>query len=209
MRGLTLAMVIGTVACGGDDGGSGVGIDQLAGRLAEVQCAQMTRCCEPGEIPFGIPSEGPACVETWTEILEEEADIVDMRAAIAAGRLELDGAQAVRCLAHIEALSCADFSAFMQEEQAATGRECLDMLVGKVALGGACDESYECTSGLCDQGQDPPRCAAAIPAGGACAPSCEDRFECRQCEGALLCDTTSMTCTADPVIVPSSRCNGR
>ncbi len=165
---MRVAMVAcGLVACvGGGGGGDGLRLDQFAGRLAEAQCAQMQRCCE---------SEWPDCVAFFTMALEEEADIVDMRASIAAGRLTFDGDQAARCIERVEGLSCAEFSAFLQNEQAATGLACFDMLVGRVAAGDPCDEPYECVTGVCGYETAIRRCEAPIPAGGSCNSSCADR----------------------------------
>ncbi len=200
---LALAVVAG---CGGGQDG-GMSIDDLARRLAEAECRQIRRCCDAQE-QMGLPAD---CAGALAPILEEEADIVDMRAGIAAGRLAFDGEQAERCIAHVDALSCPDFSAFLDEAQAATGLECLDMLVGRVPLGGLCEESYECESGACgafDPATETTHCEAAIPPGGRCSPDCEDRFECRRCEGDLLCDEASLSCAADPAIVPRTRCDG-
>src|SRR5687767_9154073 len=137
MRSMVISMAVASlVGCGGDDDG-GMTIDQLAGRLAEAHCAQLVRCCDADELR-NLPAD---CVGFLTPIFEEEADVNDMRAGIAAGRLSFDGAQAERCIAHVEALSCAEFSAYLDEAQAATGLACLDMLIGRVPDGGLCEEN--------------------------------------------------------------------
>ena len=135
-RTMRVAMVAcGLVACvGGGGGGDGLRLDQFAGRLAEAQCAQMQRCCE---------SEWPDCVAFFTMALEEEADIVDMRASIAAGRLTFDGDQAARCIERVEGLSCAEFSAFLQNEQAATGLACFELTPAMTAHTAAIAERFQ------------------------------------------------------------------
>lgn len=104
----------------------------------------------------------------------ESSCVRDLSLALAAGRITLDAAQVESCtVASARALEGCDW---VTPSQPVPPAECQRLVVGRVALGGACRSSLECEGqGHCE-GSSPTRagrCAAPKTPPAACAPAAD------------------------------------
>lgn len=143
------------IGCGGDDGGGFVEVDDLGMELGIASCSLQFECCTDAEIMaqyMGITFEGEPitteerCVAFANAVFTSFA-VAQYKESIAIGRMEYDGAAAADCIAAIESLSCAEYSAGVNEGIAPT---CRPFVIPKVADGGGCTQDHECTSDNCE-----------------------------------------------------------
>lgn len=188
-----LAIVLGLGGCGGgDDDGDGLPLAEVEAAWAAVFCEQTLRCCDGEERAFFDQALGPAeeCGEAWRQFVSEEKWLGDWAMIVASGEASYDAALGAACVDHLRSLSCADWSAFANEQNAAAGVACMTMF------------QLSC----------PPLEAAVcqrIAEGDACDPMCEDLYQCDGfCAGDLLCDPGSSTCVQSPSLEPPGFCDG-
>lgn len=142
------------VACGGGDGGGTTELDNLGMELALASCGRQFDCCTDAEIMeqyMGITYDGqPITTEeqcvALTNALFSGLAVPQYQASLAAGRIEYDGEAAADCIAAIESLTCAQYSAG-QLNDSPSG--CRPFILPKVADGGGCTQDSECTSRNC------------------------------------------------------------
>lgn len=220
MRTISLALFTGLVlsaaACGGSDP---ISLEDLPARLAAVGCEHVYRCCDATEqmqqfANFDPPPTNQAeCEATLTALYQ--SFLID-QAAIDAGRLGYDSAAAGECLDAAAGAACGGAAP-------TSSAACDRVFVGKVAVGGACEDDDECAGeATCDG--DPGACVALPALGAACTGSCVTGAYCDfdtsvclalqangtacdfdfECESGF-CDDTGMTCATEP---PSTTCDG-
>ena len=211
-----LLMLSGLAACG--DGGSSPGavtIDGLTPALAELFCAQMSRCCSPDDFPNAEAAavfSSPACASMGMvqEYLEDEFNLVRLKQSVREGRAVLDGALARACLDGLQRLSCPNWSSAAGGQQAALPDPCRQMIRGSQPVGAACQGNFEheCQSGSCG-GDLSLTCVPAPSEGQACPSRCEDVFDCSaRCADGLRCSSDDV-CARNPAPAPVGMCDGR
>jgi len=137
------------VSCGGGGGhgGAPVPMDQLGTQYAAIFCHKAFTCCDATELAGGnvtTTDEAGCRALVGPEI---SSNVADNQADISAGRIAYHGDSARRCLDTVAALPCAQWGA---DEELARFSDCLHVLEGLVAPGGACSRSAECANGFCD-----------------------------------------------------------
>ncbi len=212
-------LVVLAIAGGCSDSGTATGdpveLTGLAASLSKASCSKSFECCTATEImaEYGAMVTTEANCESQIGGLLSSLLVPSYQASVTAGRLEYDAAAAGDCVAAIESLTCAQYSG-----QAMTASGCNTFLVPKVANGGACSQSYECTSGNCEGASagTPPTdgmCKVKPTVGQTCSLSCADGSYCQgttcvalQANGATCSDSShcssgycNTTCMTAPV----------
>ncbi len=183
---LVLAVVGGCSDSGGGTvTGDPVPLTDLAAKFSAASCGVAFKCCTAAEISaqYGTSITTEAGCDTSIAGLLNSLAVPAYQASIAAGRISYDAAAAGDCVALLNSVTCAEYSADMSMT---TVSGCGQFLIPKVANDGACSQSYECTSGNCEGANSSP------PTDGACKPvptvgqTCE--FTCAS--GAYCAGTT-------------------
>jgi hypothetical protein len=185
------------LACGGGDGkpgdGGGAALDSggppgAAGEIplkmmpeaaASALCAKIAACCSAEErMQSVLPQDRAGCEMLLAA--EHQSDAERIEKLTAGGRATYDGAAFAACLKTIGEQSCAQARLVNSQSAAAS---CPQMIAGKVAIGGDCRESAECSGGYCTgaTAQAPGKCTGPRKKVGA---ACEDSGECetRNCD---------------------------
>jgi hypothetical protein len=169
----TLSLML-LVACGDQGAGGPLPLGKLPGELRRVLCEKVYACCSVAERMTNplIGHDAASCQTALpyyaTFLLADFAD------SVAKGRASYDGEKMARCLADLEAQSCA------QLKMPVTGLDveeiCDDIIEPKVAKGGACSAYWDCVGGWCegDAGRLMDRCSALKPLGA----DCDEEPEC-------------------------------
>jgi hypothetical protein len=135
-------------ACGGD----GLTPRAAIQESAETACAAAFRCMSsfPAGSPISFEQFFGTSAATCTTMFARDA--ADVQAAVDAGRIEYDEADAEACLAFGEGLSCPDFWGNLFDEMPPSPAACDTAFIGKVADGGMCVTSLECAGAesFCD-----------------------------------------------------------
>ncbi|HVM69362.1 MAG TPA: hypothetical protein VM204_05945 [Gaiellaceae bacterium] len=125
---------------------AGLTLDNYSGKLAQVLCRTLARCC------FGDPNlDGGAAVDGGTY---DEQGCIDFHTAVGFGssagelpanntNLVLDNARGNECVAKIDTLTCDTPGAMYT----AVAKACFAAIVGKQTAGQACTKSIECAPG--------------------------------------------------------------
>jgi hypothetical protein len=188
MKRLLICVVL--VGCGGDDSGGGtVALEDLGTALGTVGCSKQFDCCSSAEIMeqyMGITYDGHPisteadCVEFSSAVFTSLA-VFKYQESLAMGRIEYDGDAAGDCVASIESVTCSQYTAGMIDEDAG----CRPFVIAKVGDGGACTQSYECTSKNCvgatvvQDGPDTDGACMPLPGEGeACDEHCATGLNC-------------------------------
>lgn len=172
--GVLLAGALAAAACGG---GSSISIDALPGALESALCGRYVRC--------GAYVSAAACKD------DVNANIAQLQASIAAGRVAYDGNLVADCLDAEGAASC-DTTV---ENARVTPAACDQAIKGTVADAGTCFTSQECVSGRCTTASCGMACCSGTCAatvadaaiGGSCATA--------SCVAGAFCNP-SKVCTA-------------
>jgi hypothetical protein len=190
------------VACGGssddddDNGASGGGVplEDLPLTLGKASCGKTFECCSDEEIamnPF-LGEDQASCEVTlaaFTSLL-----VPAIQDAVAGERARYDGAALQGCVNALADVSCAEARSGGGDVTA--GEDCGEFLIPLVALGGTCEQSFECINGWCD-----------TLAGSLCSPlkadaaTCEDDEECQ----SGYCDLFA-GCGTEPVSEEGNLC---
>lgn len=191
------------IGCGGDDGGGSgfVELDGLGMELGIASCGLQFECCTDAEIMaqyMGITFEGqPITTEdqcvAFSNAVFTSFGVARYKESIALGRMEYDGAAAADCIAALESLSCAEYSASVNQGVAPA---CRPFLIPKVADGGGCTLDDECASDNCE-GESTPlggpntdgMCKPVPTAGQSCDDNCASGLYCgvEQSTGMDIC----------------------
>ena len=186
-------IVAGLIACAigcSSDGGGSLTPDQFEQDLQSSFCAYEVRC--------GLYLDQASCVAAGGFALDPS-----LAAAIAAGKVTWNGANAQACLGDIENESCDQTSMDARFEP----ESCLQIAIGTVATGSACESSEECVSGVCmtqscDSACCPGTCGAAST--GAAGQPCLDGDT---CAAGNWCDVTQDDVqTCEPLFGSGSAC---
>jgi hypothetical protein len=127
-------------ACGGGDLSAKGAIEENA----QAVCAGAFRCMSSYPAGFPIPFEGlfGTSASACTTMFNRDAAAV--QAAVDAGRIEYNSADAEACIEFGEGLSCTDFWGNLFDEMPPSPAACDTAFIGKVAIGGMCTISLEC-----------------------------------------------------------------
>jgi hypothetical protein len=161
--------------------GSSVALEDLAQELRRARCERLARCQV-------FPDEG-ACLAYFRAVGD-----ASVAAGVATEKIAYDGERAKQCVDATAAQSC-DLTT---SEARAGIAACADMLVGKVADGGACALDVECTSGTCELPSDCLEFGCCVGtcrasrSGGAAGDPCVKQ---RECKAGLVCGQNE-TCVA-------------
>jgi MYXO-CTERM domain-containing protein len=187
MKKLGLVGIVLLVGCGGGSGSSTVTIQSFPQKYAEALCAKNFGCCDAAELSGKTMATCVDMNETALTFLTTE-----IQASQAQGRASFDPKASGTCVDSLKAMTCEEF----KQGASANMTACMALIMPKVAMGGACTQPYECTTGNCegaDTTADPVvdgTCAAATPV-VAVGASCAGNAAC--VEGAY-CDFTTTTC---------------
>lgn len=202
------------VGCGGDgSGGGNVELDNLGTELAIAACGKQWDCCTDAELMeqyMGITLDGEP-IDTEEKCIEFAGGlftgllIPPYKTSIEMGRIEYDAAAAGDCIAAIESLTCAEYSA--ETGRSAVPAGCRPFIIPKVADGGACSEHYECTSHYCVE-----TCMPIPTEGQPCEDACASGLSCTfdTTNGMKVCQPLKADgedCTFDDDCT-SGHCNG-
>lgn len=194
MKATALVLVVGLLGCGGGGGGGSVSLSAFPQRAATAVCSQNFKCCDPAELAGKTMTD---CVQTNEFFLLVTSSEISSSQSM--GRATYHADKMGTCISSFSALTCDDWKAGNANGLMGSGA-CLEVTTPAVALGGACQQDFECTSGSCvgaDTSQTPPvdgTCVAADPApaeiavGGACTAGSDT------CVSNAYCDPVSGTC---------------
>lgn len=172
------------LGCGG--GSSSVSIENFPQKYAETLCAKNFMCCGSSELAGKTMSECVTNDQSAISFL-----IAEINVSQAKGRVSYDPNASGTCIDSLKAMTCDQFKQGIGGNMSA----CMSFIMPKVALGGACGQPFECTTGNCegaDPNADPPvdgLCAAA-PTLAAIGASCATDT----CVDDGYCDATTTTC---------------
>lgn len=175
-----LAAVAVLAACGGDDDGGPIEIDDLGGALVSAYCSVYVGC--------GLIDDYATCSSLDLDV-EIDADLV---AAVKAGTIVYHEDLAGQCLGGIGGSSCERNRLF--DEPAA----CEQVFEGTVAAGGQCAIDEQCISHQCDVPACPDQCCQGTCIGDAPTPrpvlgeSCATSTRCVE----SFCHQDTLVCTA-------------
>ncbi len=206
---------------GGTDGGADGGVndnkkqfDQFVVDLAGAACKWQFNCCSLPQID--LLGTSAYLTETdcqwYTELLLRDR-LLDVRAAVAVGRISMAPELAKACLESFATGGCAGPT--QDVDPWVLLSSCRDPFVGRVAAGERCFVSNECTTGsqcvnaasfntgmipLTPQGVSAARTVAGIaPLVGTCLPYLEKGERCRsseECAPMLYCRRPAYVCAA-------------
>jgi hypothetical protein len=190
--------------CGG--GSSSVTIENFPQKYAEALCAKNFMCCSQAELTGKTQSQ---CVTDNQAVLA--ILISQINASQTQGRASYSASASGTCVDSLKMMTCDEFKTGASANMAA----CMALITPKVAMGGACTQGYECTTGNCtgqDTTADPPvdgMCAAALPVasiGSSCsAAECPDDAYCDSTATCVKKKGAGETCSSDDECV--NACN--
>jgi len=200
MKCLGIAVLL--VGCGGGSSSGPIPIDNLGTELAQASCSQMFACCTSAEIMQqfmnitydGQPITTEAQCEGFAGGLFAGLITPEYKASIAAGRIKYDGQAARDCLDAFVNLGCSAYAQLSGAESVACDKPFVTPEVGD---GGACSQSYECTSDYCEgarSGTDG-TCKPKPTAGETCSGTCAQGLYCAGTCQPLLANGAA--CTGD------------
>jgi hypothetical protein len=164
-------------------GGSSVGIEDFPNKYANALCSKNFECCDASELEGKTKSECVTTNQTLIDLL-----ISEINSSQTQGRVSYDAKQSGTCIDSLNAMTCAEFKQGVGGNMAA----CMSFIMPKVASGGACTQSFECTTGNCEGASTDPvvdgMCVAA-PVTAAIGQSCAVN----ECADGAYCDSTD-TC---------------
>jgi hypothetical protein len=204
-----LGIAVLLVGCSGGGSGGSIPIDNLGNELGQMACSKIFECCTTAEVMQqfmnitynGQPITTEAQCEGFDEGLLNGLLVPEYKDAIAAGRIKYDGDAARACIDAAANLSCSAYGQLTGHEAVACSTP---FIIPEVADGGACAQSYECTSNNCDG-------ASNSMANGTCKPMPTEGQDCTQiCAQGLYCayDSTAMKETCQPVLPNGTTCAG-
>ena len=147
-KALVLALAIG---CGGG-GGSSVPIGSFGSDLGKATCSKIFECCNSAEImqqfmnltvngqPITTEAQCDQLIGGFGGLISQQ-----YQQSLSKGRIKYDADAAGSCISAIDTMSCATFSMTMNDPQV----PCSPYITPLVASGGACGQSYECTTNNC------------------------------------------------------------
>jgi hypothetical protein len=183
-----LSVLIAVLAgCGSSGGGGGaIPIEQLGNEYAAAFCRKLFTCCDAAERPSTPAGSGDeaACRTSYQATIASQFG--DLQAAVESGILVYSGVKARACFDGLVALPCTEWGG---DEALERIPDCLQMVSGTIAPGGACIEGRECADGFCEGGT----CVRNARVGESCVG--------KACQAGLYCDTDDAsgaltTCTA-------------
>jgi hypothetical protein len=187
MRSLLLLRLLVLGALGGACGGGGasprdIPLAQMPAAVKAAICAKIDACCSAAERQKNprLGSDLAGCQAG----LNRQATflLADLEASVAAGRVVYHGDRLARCLADLEARSCAAVK--MPAGEMTLTEICDGIIESRVALGGRCTEYWDCIGGWC-AGDPGDTCVAIKPEGA----DCDEGVECASgiCNDDRLC----------------------
>jgi hypothetical protein len=199
-------LLMGITLLAGCGGGSSapIKIEDFPQKYAEALCTKNFTCCDASEL---VDKTMSVCVtdnQTVIGIL-----ISEINSSQAQGRASYDATQSGTCIDSLKAMTCDEFKQGIGGNMAA----CMAFIMPKVAMGGACSQGYECTTGNCEGATtEPPvdgMCAAApvvANVGQSCAVNpCADGAYCDSTDTCQPAKAAGEACTTDTECVNS--CN--
>jgi hypothetical protein len=137
--------------------------------------------------------------------LAVDASDPEVAAAVKAGVTKYDDANAETCINDIQAMSCDTTS----QNRRVTPVACFDILVGKVASGGACQRDEECASNSCNTSNcvsTASCCTTAVCQNLARSPVADGgACDFSSCGAGTYCDVSTKVCL--PLIAAGSACD--
>ena len=137
----------GSAGSGGGSQQTTMTLSKYFDEIAAVHCNQAFGC------RASYPPERGAFETVWGASIDEcEANLIaawnpaQVETEIAKGRITYDGTAAATCLQGVTFAACPDYWVRGIE----WAESCYHVLVGTVQPGGACENSYSCTSYNCD-----------------------------------------------------------
>jgi hypothetical protein len=168
----------------GPDAGGAVPLAMVPALAAAAICERIAACCTDDERAASLlPPDRPGCEMALLPV--QAAEVRFLERSVAAGRAGYDGAAFAACLERLRAQGCAETRRTVSQDIFSL---CAP-IVPRVAVGGACQESFECVGGYCKgaTGQRPGTCAGPRKKMGQ---DCDDSD---QCESGF-CDPDLVTC---------------
>lgn len=146
----------------GDGGGTGgtLGVTEFLTAMGHKDCDDAFTCKANFPADAGVTFEEAfgADQQACYALVAEYYDAAAVEAAITAGKIAFDGAAAKTCVDGMAAATCTTY----WDEGPNVPDACWTVLVGNVAVGGACTTDFECSGeNWCDESN---KCAP-IPAG--------------------------------------------
>jgi hypothetical protein len=176
---LGLVIALAAAACGGDDGGGEITIDNYSEAVRDAQCKVLVQCGEISDLDTCRKAHLPGDPNTLS---------VSELAAVTMKLAAYDAKQAASCVDALSQRGCDSTS----ESARALPAPCLAVFAGTVHDGGACAQDVECISLTCSA---PTTCDAACCV-GTCAGDAAPGFAAvgEPCGGASQCDAATAYC---------------
>lgn len=183
------AFALGAGACGGGSGGSGgsVPLGQFPAKMSQAMCTQNFKCAPAADLTGHTMQQ---CVDDNAMLFSLLASAIS--SSEAKGRATYHAAQMGICIGGMAAMTCDEWRLGLTDANQPAA--CQAAIVGKVAVGGACQDDNECVSGTCE-GSDPGppptdgQCVALVPEGGSCTNG-------DACATDFICDPATQVCMA-------------
>ena len=182
-RPLLSFVLLAASGCGPSGSGSAIPFDQLADEFAKVFCRKAFICCDAVELQSVGGDEAQCRSAVSADLM---SDLTGDQTGVATGTTIYDGRKARACLDTVTALPCSEWGA---DESLRRFPDCLQILRGTIAPGGACSRSGECRDGTCPPSTGSGVCVARAAAGESCAST-----TCRQ----------ELYCALDPSGLPTT-----
>ena len=172
---------------------SGIPIDQTATDFAKAICPKAYDCCTQAQL-MNNSSAGTTEAECETKTAGDfRTQLQQRQEAENKGRARYDQAQVDACLAAIRAATCRDLTMI----RSLAGLPACDSMFATplVAVGGQCQQDFECIDSVCQKQPGAPEgvCAAGAAAGASCAT--------QHCAQDLICDGRTANDPSDDVCV--------
>ena len=175
----------------GGDGrevGAGIELPDLPAQVGHAICEQRFACCSAAERDrAGFAPDAVTCAQRFVNAFN--LALPEYERSIDSGRAGYDGAALAGCLAAYRALGCAAARVGVPTAISVAG---CPYLIAKVALGGACRQSFECVAGYC--------AGVGLSNDGVCTPLKPDGADCLspdQCQHGE-CDPDAEVCGTRP-----------
>ncbi len=178
-----VALAVGPVGCGDDDGGDTLPLAQVESSYMQAFC-ELAIDCELVPMFALFDGDVQACVQYIESSPDADFEMNAIVDSVNAGNTDYDPALGAQCIDTIRSSSC-EAIVGSSEPQA-----CIDAFQGVQDAGASCTLDEECAGGWCDMRDACPGvCADAVAEDGSCASG-------EQCEAGTEC--IGDVCTLDP-----------
>ena len=171
-------------ACGDDDSGGTLPLDQMEQTYQHALCETLIRC-QVESFFASFDGDADTCAEFLDILSGSDFNFHYVVDAVNAGNASYDPQLGAQCVSDLRSASCEELLGGGEEPAA-----CQDAVTGLLADNASCTLDEECASGWCDmRNACPGTCASTVADGGSCVDG-------EHCDSGLLC--VDGQCVLDP-----------